>query len=378
MTAQQDLDAIELRLLDMAKKIPGACILAAGTAAGGWIEQARHAAPLFRFEPVNDQSTIARTLSDLDIRHVYILRYCGPGLARNLAELDTLLVHQRIDVVLFSEVGAEWSRIAEILLTRGYELFGILAEEGGLEPLDRTADSAGFARFVAVQQRVVDLVLYGIPRELDLPVLLDTHKVQVRGLVHLGAHQGQELALYRRIGWFPIALIEAHPEIYQQLAASTAGHPDVLAVHAAICERDGPVTLHLSLNDQSSSVLPINRLAKLVGKTAECGTIEVPGRDLDSLFAEWRAEGAAIAGANVLVSDIQGAELLALRGAKHTLAQFDAMVLELSFDELYLGCPQVEEIDEFMDAAGFARLATVATWNPSWSDAFYRRRVSQQ
>jgi FkbM family methyltransferase len=191
----------------------------------------------------------------------------------------------------------------------------------------------------------------------------------------LGAHQGQELSLYRRIGWFPIALIEAHPEIYQQLAASMAEQTDVIVLHAAICEKNGPVTLHLSLNDQSSSVLPINRLAKLVGKTAECGTIEVPGRDLDSVFADWRAEGATIAGANVLVSDIQGAELLALRGAKGTLAQFDAMVLELSFDELYLGCPQVEEIDAFMDAAGFERLATVATWNPTWSDAFYRRRV---
>jgi hypothetical protein len=75
-----------------------------------------------------------------------------------------------------------------------------------------------------------------------------------------------------------------------------------------------------------------------------------------------------------MVSDIQGAELLALRGARETLPQFDAIVLEVSFDDLYTGCAQVEEIDQFMETAGFERIATVSTWHPSWSDAFYLRR----
>jgi hypothetical protein len=80
------------------------------------------------------------------------------------------------------------------------------------------------------------------------------------------------------------------------------------------------------------------------------------------------------AGFNLLCIDIQGAELRALRGATRTLQSIDAINIEINFEEMYAGCAQVEDIDDFLAELGFDRVATLTPYHSFWGDALYVRR----
>jgi FkbM family methyltransferase len=371
------LNEIEVRFLTIASQMPGAVIVAAGQGAQDWAASAQPLTPVCRVVALaDDPACFAQALSAAAIGHIFLLRLAGEGVAQILNEANRLLAYSRIDALHFSDldVRSDLPAIAAKLAPHDYRLFGVEPDGERMTELRSWIEGMRYERFMAVNRRIVGLLLQNDHAGLDLAGLCGRHGIKVVGLIHLGAHEGQELAGYRKIGDFPVVFVEAHPDIYKRLEARIGSEPEVLAIHAAVSDREGAVTLHVSSDDQSSSVLPLSGIERLIPTTAESGTIEVPGRTLDSLFAELRANGHAAARANLLVSDIQGAELMALRGAESTLAQFDAIMLELSFDELYAGCAQVEEIDQFLGERGFIRVATVSAWHPSWSDALYVRR----
>ena len=74
--------------------------------------------------------------------------------------------------------------------------------------------------------------------------------------------------------------------------------------------------------------------------------------------------------ANFLNIDLQGAELLALKGMKNLLKHFDYLYLEVNKEELYENCNLIGEIDEYVKQFNFKRVETVMT-KENWGDAFY-------
>ncbi|TGW15477.1 FkbM family methyltransferase [bacterium NHP-B] len=99
------------------------------------------------------------------------------------------------------------------------------------------------------------------------------------------------------------------------------------------------------------------------------GTITVNQKRLDDFWAEHPLQKPA----NVMVLDIQGAELMALEGATHTLKDIDAIVTEVSCTELYKGCALIEDLDAFLLNQGFRRVNTIVNMF-SWGDALYVRK----
>ena len=68
--------------------------------------------------------------------------------------------------------------------------------------------------------------------------------------------------------------------------------------------------------------------------------------------------------------DVQGYELEVLKGADSILGCIQFMILEVNLDEMYEGCPLVEELDEFLKKCNFERIHTY--WqSTSWGDAIY-------
>lgn len=74
----------------------------------------------------------------------------------------------------------------------------------------------------------------------------------------------------------------------------------------------------------------------------------VQGTTLDELFSARCSQGDRI----LLKLDLQGHELLALRGASQLLPKIEVVLLEVSFFQ-QLSEPTVPEIVAFFDAAGF-------------------------
>ena len=68
--------------------------------------------------------------------------------------------------------------------------------------------------------------------------------------------------------------------------------------------------------------------------------------------------------------DIQGAELLALKGAEESLKFATALFVEVNEKELYENCALIGDIDKFLLERGFTRAHTNIT-QYGWGDALY-------
>lgn len=78
--------------------------------------------------------------------------------------------------------------------------------------------------------------------------------------------------------------------------------------------------------------------------------------------------------ANVMVLDIQGAELMALKGATQTLQRVYAIVSEISYDELYDGSVLAEDLDAFLLTHGFVRVSSILKPGVREGDALYVKK----
>jgi FkbM family methyltransferase len=145
----------------------------------------------------------------------------------------------------------------------------------------------------------------------------------------------------------------------------------VVTVNCAASDRNGTIELRVTNADQSSSILPLARHAEIYPSVQQTSVVQVPTKTIDQILEETCENAADF---NLLNLDIQGAELMALKGAIEMLPNIEAILCEVNYEELYAGCPMIEEIDAFLFAQGFDRVATATPYHASWGDAFYVRR----
>lgn len=219
---------------------------------------------------------------------------------------------------------------------------------------------------------VINFVISMIP----LAKTIRVHgRAPVRGVIHVGAHLGQEFGQYHEDLLVPverIIWIEADPDTAQCISAA---HRDWRVIQAVIAEHDDEeIIFNVASNGgQSSSILPLGThmvrhpgvhfVGERILQTAQLGTV-------------LQAHSLQLSDYNLITMDIQGAEMKALRGMGALLYSVDYLLLEVTTEELYVGCSRIEEIDAFVHLFGFVRVATHMTEN-NWGDAFYVRRGSQ-
>ena len=69
--------------------------------------------------------------------------------------------------------------------------------------------------------------------------------------------------------------------------------------------------------------------------------------------------------------DVQGAELMMLKGATEILPHLQCLYLEVNQKKVYKGSPMVEELDEYLKNWGFNRVETEWFEETGWGDAIY-------
>jgi len=197
---------------------------------------------------------------------------------------------------------------------------------------------------------------------------LAKHGVVTRGVFHVGAHECEELEGYNRIGISSENVIWIDAIEEKVHAARTRGIPNVH--HAIVTDKDGAdVTFHVGNNTQSSSILEFGTHATEHPWVHYVSEFTCPSITVDTFFAR---EGLDAKQYNLWNFDIQGAELMALRGATATLAHAEALYLEVNAKELYKGCGLLPEMDAFLETHGFKRVLMKMTPH-GWGDALYVR-----
>jgi hypothetical protein len=198
--------------------------------------------------------------------------------------------------------------------------------------------------------------------------ILSQYNLSITGVLHVGAHECEEMGLYQGLGVSSdkILWIDAMANKVEQ--AITKGVPNVY--HAVISDRDdADVVFHVANNGQSSSILEMGTHLREHPHVFYVDAIVQKSITLSSFFKKHQLDPTLYSFWNF---DIQGAELLALRGGEDLLVHANALYLEVNQAELYRGCGLIGEVDGFLVKHGFRRVLTSMTPH-GWGDALYVR-----
>lgn len=192
----------------------------------------------------------------------------------------------------------------------------------------------------------------------------------IDGVLHVGAHLGEEAELYQRQGIENVWWVEANPFVHDKLEAILRPYRQTL-IKACVTDKDGDTRQFNVTNydGMSSSVLEFGTHPTFAPDIHFEHRIEVTTSTIDTLVEQYDIK------ANFLNMDIQGAELLALRGATSYLKQVDYLISEVNCQEVYRGCARIEQLDALLK--GFRRVETHWVDNQGWGDALWIRVTSE-
>ena len=193
-------------------------------------------------------------------------------------------------------------------------------------------------------------------------------KIPVTGVFHIGAHDCEELEFYQnlQVSMDKIVWIDAIQSKVDQ--AEARGIPNVY--QAVITDKDDEtVVFHESNNIQSSSILKLKTHLNEHPWVHYVKHTPMKTVTIDTFFKRNNLDASQYTFWNL---DIQGAELLALKGAEESLKFATVLYLEVNEKELYEKCALIGDLDKFLLQRGFSRTNTVITRH-GWGDALYVR-----
>lgn len=198
--------------------------------------------------------------------------------------------------------------------------------------------------------------------------ILKSKNITVKGALHIGAHECEELSFYRQLNLSPDRIVWLEAMEQKVAQAKQRGIPNVY--HAVVTDKDDEeVTFHVSNNGQSSSVLEFGTHSQEHPWVVYVNHVNYKTITIDRFFAR---NGLDPANYDFWNFDIQGAELMALRGATDAIRHAKVLYLEVNEKELYKGCGLLQDIDAFLAGHNFKRYETSMTPH-GWGDALYIR-----
>jgi FkbM family methyltransferase len=195
------------------------------------------------------------------------------------------------------------------------------------------------------------------------------YKLKVDGVLHLGAHLGEEAQDYFNMGVRNVIWVEANPELIPRLR-DNVGRFSHTILNYLVADEDGKqFTFHVTNNFMSSSVLELGTHKKSSPDVHYTHDLQLEGITVDSMVQRH-----GLTGFNFLNMDLQGAEKLALIGASETLNVVDYVYSEINTEEVYLGNALVGDLDDILKPYGFELVESSMAGNAGWGDGFWIKR----
>ena len=192
--------------------------------------------------------------------------------------------------------------------------------------------------------------------------------MNIKGIIHIGAHYGEEISEYIDNGIQDIILFEPLVENFDILSKKVKTlNANIEGYQVALGSKKGDATMYVSDNEkQSSSVLKpkVHLTHHPHVKFPSTEDVEV------HLLDDYNSKDY-----NFIYMDVQGYELEVLKGGTKTLEHVDYVYCEVNRDEVYENNAYVEELDEFLSEYNMKRVET--DWaGDIWGDALYIREAA--
>ena len=194
------------------------------------------------------------------------------------------------------------------------------------------------------------------------------YNMNISGVIHIGAHYGEEIPEYLKNAIQNIVVFEPLSKNFDILEKNLVNlNADIKGYQVALGSKKQKATMFLSDNEaQSSSILkPKVHLTHHPNVKFE-GVEEVDVEVLDDYN---------ITDCNFINIDVQGYELEVFKGSSKTLNYVDYIYCEVNRGEMYEGNAMIDDIDEYLGTYGFERVEThwPTEWY-KWGDALYIKK----
>ena len=203
---------------------------------------------------------------------------------------------------------------------------------------------------------------------IPLEYLIQKYRIQFRGILHIGAHECEELADYEKIvSRNDVLWIEAMPH---KVELCKRKYDNLRIENAVVSDVVEKVIFNVSNNGQSSSLFEFGLHEKFHPDIHFVNKVECETQLLQNILDK-HSDNVY----NFINLDIQGAELKALKGAGNYLTNVDYIYTEVNCDYVYKNCALIGEIDAYLQNYGFIRVETKWYGDCKWGDAFYIKKV---
>lgn len=201
--------------------------------------------------------------------------------------------------------------------------------------------------------------------------ILNKYGIRPKGIIHIGAHIGEEIEHYINIGCKKLIYVEANPEVMEQLtnnASKYLNKIDVKVYNYAITKENGIYPFYVTDNKMSSSLLELGTHKSHYPTVHFEKTIKVNGITFNRFLEK---EIINIPDYNILILDVQGTELDVLISGNKYLYDFDLIVSEISREEVYLGCCLQKDVEEYLKKVGFIMIDYFENKDKVNDDAYF-------
>jgi FkbM family methyltransferase len=183
---------------------------------------------------------------------------------------------------------------------------------------------------------------------------VDSFLRKVPGVVHVGANSGQERDTYQDFG-LGVLWVEAIDEVFNELVRNISRHPRQKAFCALLTDQDdAEYQFHIASNEgASSSIYQFGECLDIWPELSYLSSRTLRSRRLDSLF---HLENISPSDYPALVMDVQGAELLVLKGAGQMLGEFRFIKAEAADFESYVDCAKLDDLQQYLEPWGFKEI----------------------
>lgn len=168
-------------------------------------------------------------------------------------------------------------------------------------------------------------------------------------VVDVGANRGQfAVVAARRFPEARLWCFEPLPDARVRLQTILRHREHSTIIGTALADRADQRRLHVTHDDDSSSLLRVGHLQRAeFPRTHEVSRMPVQTTRLDEFLTR-----GSIAQPALLKIDVQGTELAVLQGTTSIIDAFDAIIVECSFVELYVGQAPASHVIAFLASHG--------------------------
>jgi len=212
----------------------------------------------------------------------------------------------------------------------------------------------------------------------NLNYLKNMYNMNIKGIIHIGAHKKEEKYIYESIGLDSKRVIWVDGVKYDGVnyddengvGCDDEDYNVEAVLNYMVYDDEQYHPFHITNHEQSSSLL------NLCQHSLYYPDIKVVKRDyvrttrMDSIIGINTIDMTQF---NMVVLDIQGTEINAINSFGKYIQNIDYIYTEVNFAELYKGCKLHEDINIILDNYGFV-LKVVCKNDKMWGDALYIRK----